>query len=194
MAPRFITRTALGIGAILFCSSLMSCRSEPSIPPTPLASTTAPVASATPTVTIPSTPLPKGMIALYPEREKQTIREVGGGNFVHWPYNTAPFETVSEFNLQTLTPAIVRARMSLDLWEPQNDNLDPNSMDESKFRDEGPNRYTFEMLKRFQQEGKMILVSAWDVPDWMVDFPDVTEKRTIRDGMVDEAAEAITDR
>jgi O-glycosyl hydrolase len=148
-----------------------------------------PTAKPLPTATL--TLLPDGVIAVYPQHERQTIREVGGGNFIHWPHNTAAFEPVSEMNLSSLSPIVVRARMSLDLWEPINDDSDPQHVKDDRFIDEGPNRYTFEMLQRFQKEGKLIAVSAWDLPDWMVDFPDSTDQRQIRPEMFPEAVESI---
>ena len=170
-------------------SSPVSIEPEPSETPFP-PSTSPPLPPTATSVPI-ATPLPDGMVAVYLDRERQTIREVGGGNFVHWPHNTSAFEPVSEYNLQTLNPAVARVRMSLDLWEPENDDADPNHISEYGFIDAGPNHYTFEMLQRFQQEGMLIAASAWDLPDWMVDYPDAADKRKIQPGMVGEVAETI---
>jgi hypothetical protein len=166
-----------------------TAQTEPSFTPTP---TTLPPTAIPPTPTVTPTALPSGVIAVYPDRELQTIREVGGGNFVHWPHNTAAFEPISEKNLEVLSPTIVRARMSLDLWEPVNDNSDPLLIEQTGFLDEGPNRYTFEMLKKFEEENKLIIVSAWDVPDWMVTLPETSDQRVIRAELINEVVENIT--
>lgn len=137
------------------------------------------------------TALPPGVIAINPQMERQTIREVGGGNFVHWPHLTSAFEPVSEMNLKMFAPRVVRARMSLDLWEPVNDDSDAMHIDRAGFIDEGPNHYTFQMLQRFEKEGKVIVVSAWDLPNWMVAMPELKDQRTYAPEMLPEVAETI---
>jgi hypothetical protein len=202
----YVRAVSIAVIGILLCGGLIGCAqatltpssrvsNEPGPSETPFPPTStpppAPTATSAPTAMLTATPLPDGMIAVYLEQERQTIREVGGGNFVHWPHSTSAFEPVSEFNLQALNPAVVRARMSLDSWEPKNDDADPNHISEDGFIDEGPNRYTFEMLQRFQNEGKLIVVSAWDLPDWMIDFPESADQRKIKMGIGEEVAETI---
>jgi hypothetical protein len=54
---------------------------------------------------------------------QQTIREIGGGNFIHrFSQVSVPLDPVGALNLDTLGMRVARVRMDREDWEPVNDN------------------------------------------------------------------------
>ncbi|HRV09349.1 MAG TPA: hypothetical protein P5568_12860, partial [Acidobacteriota bacterium] len=94
-----------------------------------------------------------------------------GGNFVFGLENCP----VPEFMLTTTRTAWARTGMSLHLWEPQNDNSDPDTPDWSRFRsridlDDGKEtelEREMRMAGRIAELGIPHIISVWYIPDWM---------------------------
>lgn len=152
-------------------------------------STPIPTSSPTPTETL----VPIGInINLNPNDIRQTVRQIGGGNFNHYFGNTTTAtEPVSKYNIETLHTKYARVSIELQEWEPVNDNADPYAMNQQAFRDDQHNRATFELMKLFKAEGVEITASIWRVPDWLVENPQDESPRTISNAMVPEAVESI---
>ncbi len=174
---------------LIFCcisallAGLTSCQSAASTTtPTPLPATMTP------------TPEPNLTIELYPNDLRQTIREVGGGNFIHlFSGSTASLEPVSQLNIQTLSPTIVRVRLGMEDWEPVNDNDDPTTAAADQFQDTGYNHAAFDLMRTMKTQHGVthIIASIWDVPNWMVQNPGETRNRIIPREKYPEAIESI---
>ena len=58
-----------------------------------------------------------------PRITHQTIKDVTGGNFINiFSGTTDPTEPVSRYNLEHLPVRVARVRMTLEAWEPVNDD------------------------------------------------------------------------
>ena len=119
---------------LIALSFLAACRSSeipmPTITPSPTSiststpSTVPPTPTTTPTAT--KKPLSTVNVAIYPGEILQTLRDVGGGNFIHWiSRSSLPFDPVAKLNVETLHPGFVRVDLDLANWEPDNDDDDP---------------------------------------------------------------------
>jgi hypothetical protein len=123
---------------------------------------------------------------------RQTIAEVGGGNFIHkFPQVMEPLDPVGALNVETLDMRYVRVRIGLEDWEPTNDNDDPGVTNWEAFRDTRFENATFRLMQDLGNKGVIIVASAWDVPDWMVDNPTDDRERHIPPAMVPEAIESL---
>jgi O-glycosyl hydrolase len=122
----------------------------------------------------------------------QTIREVGGGNFIHrFGRVTQPFDPVSTMNIETLQMDVVRVRMDLDEWEPVNDDDDPAQFRWDAFQHSAYNRATFGFMQEMSARGVTLIASSWAVPDWLVENPEAVRQQEIKVGLVSEAIEMI---
>jgi O-glycosyl hydrolase len=182
----------------LFLAACIAGCAAPATPaPTPTATaTTAPTATAVPTATkIPPTPTtPYRELVVYPDQELQTVREVGGGNFIHYfGQSHAAFEPVSTFNWQMLSPRVIRVGMELETWEADNDDPDPLNFAMDGFID-APGDYnhaTFEMLRQAKAAGVTVVASIWRVPGWLVENPTDESGQIIPRSLYPEAVESI---
>lgn len=94
-----------------------------------------------------------------------------GGNFVFGLQNCA----VPEFMLTTTRTAWARSGMSLHLWEPENDNDDPETIDWKDFESRVNFEDSFEteleremhMAARLAAEGIPHITSVWYLPRWL---------------------------
>lgn len=180
-------------GSILSgCSYGSPVKLESPLDMTELPSATAaalPEGSPTPEVTV---SLPKLRVRI--DSPLQTIREVGGGNFIHrFGGVTEGFDPVSRFNWETLQPRTVRVAIDLDEWEPVNDNEDPNGFVDSGFQDkEGSHVHaTFEFMKEVYPQEVEIVASVWRVPDWMVENPENDSQQIIPRERYPEVIESL---
>ena len=105
----------------------------------------------------------------HPVRPLQTIREVGGGNFIHrFGRVTQPLDAVGALNVETLDMSVARVRMDLETWEPVNDDADPMSIgakdptliDADAFQDTLYNHATFGLMQQFAERGVTLVASA----------------------------------
>jgi hypothetical protein len=120
------------------------------------------------------TPLPEYSLSIQIDSSHllQTIQTVSGGNFIH---NTGlVYETmdpIGRYNLENLNMLHARVRITLEDWEPVNDNEDPGNVNLAGFKDVGFNHNTFLFMQELQSKGITIIASIWNVPDWMVANP-----------------------
>jgi len=159
--------------------------------------TQAPTAEPSPTA-IPASPTAYiARLEIFPDQPLQTIKDVGGGNFIHrYGGTNSPLDPVSRLNIETLAPSLARVSIDLDIWEPENDNASAEELNPAGFKDEAGTivRDTFEFMQAFNQmgDGQILIGSVWYVPDWMVENPDDDTARRIPPEMVPEVIESIT--
>ncbi len=142
----------------------------------------------------PATPPPAAEIAIAvdPSRTRQTIEDVGGGNFIHtFAQVTAGLDPIGRFNLDGIRPRHIRLRMALEGWEPQNDDGDPNRAAAGGFRDDGYNHGTFLLAQEAAARGIELTASIWDLPAWMVTNPGSERTRKIPPEIYPELAESM---
>jgi O-glycosyl hydrolase len=122
----------------------------------------------------------------------QTLREVGGGNFIHrFGGVRQALDPVGKLNLETLQMDVARVRMDLDLWEPAPDDDDPLTFRWDAFQDSSYNHATFLLMQELDARGVTLIASSWAVPDWLVENPDAERQQVIREGLGPEAIEMI---
>jgi O-glycosyl hydrolase len=196
---RFLIFFVLVIG----CFEMVGCGSSQKTPPgtstpthlvptvtVPMTSTAISTTTSIPTPTID----PTRKLIIYPDRLLQTLRDVGGGAFVHYfGGSTTAFEPVSKLNWDTLHPSAVRVGMELQEWEPENDNNDPLKMDPAGFQDKSGSlvRATFEFIRTAREEGALIVASIWRVPGWMVENPEDERELILKKSLYPEVIESI---
>lgn len=183
---------------ILFGSILTGCSSSsPTKQGPPLEMTEIPTAMATalpdesPTYEVTAT-LP--ILKVKVDSPLQTVREVGGGNFIHrFGGVTEGFDPVSRLNWKTLQPRTVRVAIDLDEWEPVNDNGNPDDIADSGFLDnEGSHVHaTFQFMEEVYPQGVEIVASVWRVPDWMVENPENESQQVIPRERYPEVIESL---
>lgn len=120
----------------------------------------------------------------------QTIKGIGG------TYSKAAFrddgqDRVGEENLKLLDPRYVRVAIPVDNWEPVNDNSDPNSANASGFVDTGFITENFQMIKKMDDDGRVITASWYNLPDWFVSNPTRQSGRLVKAGFLPEVAETM---
>jgi hypothetical protein len=115
-----------------------------------------------------------------PRITHQTIKDVTGGNFINvFSGTTDPTEPVSRYNLTHLGVHVARVRMTLEEWEPVNDNSDPAEFAWESFQDTNFNHATFLLMQELQARGTEIVVTSWDLPDWIVSDPFKSTQRFV---------------
>jgi hypothetical protein len=143
--------------------------------------------------TTPTTP-PAAEVAIVVDaaRARQTIEDVGGGNFIHtFAQVTAGLDPVGRFNLEGIRPRHVRLRMALEGWEPENDDGNPSRAAAGGFRDDGYNHGAFLLAQEAAARGIELTASIWDVPGWMVTNPGWERNRKIPPELYPELAESM---
>ena len=138
--------------------------------------------SPTPTIPTPAgpTPIPTRKplsVTIDPTQTRQTLREVGGGNYIHFFGDVLQgVDPVSTMNLNTLNPQVLRVRMDLDLWEPQE-----GVQGAGRFKEVSFVKATFAFLAEVKKRNPetIVIASIWEVPDWMVTNPDAERDRLI---------------
>jgi hypothetical protein len=140
--------------------------------------------TATPVPPLP-TPVPPIPVDINTGDVRQTLREVGGGNYIHFFGGvTDALDPVSTLNLDTLNPQVVRVRIDLDEWQPE----------EGGDFQVGPHvQATFEFMKevRSRSPEAVIIASIWKVPDWMVSNPEKEQPRLLKKGYEEKVVAAI---
>jgi O-glycosyl hydrolase len=131
-------------------------------------------------------------IAVDASRTRQTIEDVGGGNFIHtFAQVTAGLDPIGRFNFEGIRPRHVRLRMALEGWEPENDDGNPDRASAGGFRDEGFNHGAFLLAQEASAHGVELTASIWDVPAWMVTNPGSERSRKIPPELYPELAESM---
>jgi hypothetical protein len=102
----------------------------------------------------------QALVQVDPECSLQTLQTVRGGNFIHYFAQTGtPLDPVSTYNLDHLPMKQTRIRMSLESWEPQNDDSDPKHFEWQAFQDTEYNRNTFLFMQELQKRGIEIIAA-----------------------------------
>jgi O-glycosyl hydrolase len=133
-------------------------------------------------------------LEVFPDQPLQTIREIGGGNFIHmFGGVTDASDPISDRNLNTLEPAVARVSINLDLWEPRNDDADPRNMRTDGFKDEEDTfiRGTFEFMRQMKAGGTILVASVWRMPAWLVENPDDDSQQIIPVTLYPEVVESL---
>ena len=131
---------------------------------------------------IPATTVNGNELTLFiePGITHQTVKDVTGGNFINvFSGTTDPTEPVSRYNLGHLPVRVARVRMTLEEWEPVNDDDDPGQFNWESFQDTDYNHATFQLMQELQARGTQIIVASWDLPDWLVSNPDKSTQRFV---------------
>lgn len=81
--------------------------------------------------------------------------------------------------------------MTLEDREPINDDDDPLHFNWDAYEDSGYNHATFQLLDELQARGTEIIVTTWDLPDWLVADSRKDTKRFIPYDRYPEAIETI---
>ncbi len=103
-----------------------------------------------------------------------------------------------DYTLDNLQVTFARTQMSLDLWEPHNDDDNPSRISWGQFlANDRPGtklRREFELAQRLQEKGIPLCVSLWYLPHWMYENPELDRntigRRVERDGW-DELIESM---
>jgi hypothetical protein len=158
-------------------------------------------ATATPAPTITPSPAPTQpplRIEVDPADLRQTLRDVGGGNFIHkFAQISQALDPIGQYNVDAFRPKVIRIRMALEDWEPANDNDDPAAFAWEAFLDSGATRGAFESLGVFQSQKGLppseiaLIASAWDVPGWVTQNPSAERGRIIPSKNYPELIEMI---
>jgi hypothetical protein len=152
--------------AVLFMLLTSAC--IPSIPRATL--TEPPTLAPTPTPTL--TPRPYTIIQVYPDQVRQTIRDVGAGNFIHrYGDVKLALDPVSTMNMEVIKPRFARVQIALNDWQPANPYSEATLVANPDYQDSGFNHATFQLLQILYKNKVQITASVWDVPDWMVENP-----------------------
>ncbi len=147
-----------------------------------------PVGPTTPT----TPPAAEVAIAVDASRTRQTIEDVGGGNFIHtFAQVTAGLDPIGRFNFEGIQPRHIRLRMALEGWEPQNDDGNPSRAAAGGFHDDGYNHGAFLLAQEAAARGIELTASIWDVPGWMVANPGSDRNRKIPPELYPELAESM---
>ena len=143
--------------------------------------------------TTPTTPPASEVaIAVDASRTRQTIEDVGGGNFIHtFAQVSAGLDPIGRFNLEGIRPGHIRLRMALEGWEPQNDDGNPSRAAAGGFRDDEFNHGAFLLAQEAAARGIELTASIWDVPGWMVSNPGSERNRKIPPELYPELAESM---
>jgi len=172
---------------VILILSILLAGCKPASPTTPEPAPTQPATSTpepTPTAppAIPDTIVDGDHLTLFiePRITHQTIKDVTGGNFINvFSGTTDPTEPVSRYNLTHLGVHVARVRMTLEEWEPVNDDADPNHINWESFQDTKFNNATFLLMQELQARGTEIVVTGWDLPDWIVSDPFKSTQRFV---------------
>ncbi len=106
---------------------------------------------------------------------------------------------VTQYTLDNLRVSWARTEMTLNEWEPVNDNESPDEINWSYFetRDtpESNLRREFLLAKRIQDRGIPYAISVWRIPEWLFEEPgrgSGTERRRLAQGRWPELLESVS--
>jgi hypothetical protein len=123
---------------------LSACRADSFSP----SETLTPV-QPSPTPGVPVTIIDGGIITIFVDSSitHQIVKDVTGGNFINVFSSTKdPLEPVSIYNLQNLDVRVARIRMTLEEWEPANDDDDPHHFNWDAFQYTDFNHASFQLM------------------------------------------------
>jgi hypothetical protein len=121
----------------------------------------------TPTITPDTTP---AMLTVDPAAVRYHLDGFGG----NYCFNVE--SPVTQYTLKNLKIAWARTEMSSNLWEPQNDNADPQDANWAYFEaQDKPNselRNEFMLHRQIQDMGVPYVISVWHLPPWLYADPE----------------------
>ncbi|MGE4567642.1 MAG: hypothetical protein AB7C90_00475 [Bacteroidales bacterium] len=94
-----------------------------------------------------------------------------------------------DYMLAELPSQLVRMGMPLKLWEPENENGNPDEIDIMRFNKSKEVLNTFQRISLLEKRGVGCWLSVWDVANWNVYNPLATAQRRVIN--IDEMAESI---
>lgn len=121
------------------------------------------------------------------QNDVQQKIEAFGGNYVFYHYG----QSVADYTFNNLNPGHARFQMNLSEWEPVNENNNPLVFNWALFLDSDDVHDDFLEIQKFDNKGIPIVLSIWDVPNWMVSNPSNAEQRIIPAEKYDEVIESI---
>ncbi len=131
-------------------------------------------------------------LSVSPDERFQTVKDVVGGDFVHrFGGVHEPLDPISAFTMETLEPRYARVSMTLEDWEPINDDGDPLTFNWEGFHEANFIPATLGFLRIMQARGGALVASIWDLPDWMVVDPTVDSPRELDPKLYPEVVETI---
>ncbi len=146
--------------------------------------------SVSPLPAAPSDSLLSGRVVVHWDSLRQVI--LGNGiNFegYHIGGGAEVMDPKFDYMLAELPSQIVRMGLPLKLWEPENENSDPEVIDIMGFNKSKEVLNTFQRLTLLEKRGMKSWLSVWDVANWNVYNPLATAQRRIIN--IDEMAESI---
>jgi O-glycosyl hydrolase len=132
------------------------------------------------------------IVIINEHKTRQTITSIGG-NYCQATYTRNAWDEVAEHTLLDLHPSHVRFPIPLRAWEPENDNLNPRSLQFSRFEQQEVIGTLFRMLKDMKEKYGVTNFTAavWDAPDWMVENPEKQSQRKIMPSVYLELIESV---
>jgi O-glycosyl hydrolase len=142
----------------------------------------------------PACPLTTTPVEIYPDETHQTITGWGGA-FVHDSSKSLQEgyqDAVSQYNLDHFQVTHFRVRMTLDAWEPTNDDDDPYHFNNDGFVADNRSTRVFQFMQNVTQTDDQIIASIWDIPGWMAIPAEDATKFSVSPDMYDEIIESMT--
>jgi O-glycosyl hydrolase len=125
-------------------------------------------------------------VTINQNQTQQTIQALGG-DFAKGKYGSAtepPNDSIGQYNLANLHPKEARIGIPLDTWAPTADVTDPTKINMADFSttDTGTTN-VLKLMQSLKTSGAGIEASIWDVPNWLVSNPQLTNSRIIPESM-----------
>lgn len=130
--------------------------------------------------------------SVFPDEEQQTIIYVGVDN-VNTIRKTADFshENSSKFDLSNIDLTHVLVSIPIHIWEPENDDADPNNFSWAAFRDVGQNHESFLTMQEYKRTNTIVLAYFEGIPGWIETIPNGSGKNLVHINDYPEIIEAI---
>lgn len=122
--------------------------------------------------------------------EQQTMDGVGGNAYGFILGSSWSPEVLNKI-VNDINVTHVRIRSFIDLWEPANDNSDPESINWSGFKDEKQVHDDLKLMQKLSEGGIKPILGVFDAPDWMVVNPGNSKNRVVPPNMYPEFAEMV---
>jgi O-glycosyl hydrolase len=123
----------------------------------------------------------------------QTVSGIGGNyalGTLTGPYTGFAQDPVGELTLKYLSPTVARVGLPLPQWAPTNDN-GLGSPTWSGYVSSGIVQDDLVLLQELQSKGITIMLTTWDIPNWMCSNPSATTGRQLAPGMYGAFANAV---
>ncbi len=130
-------------------------------------------------------------LGIDPEQVRYRLDGFGGN------YCFAIESPVTQYTLSHLNIAWARTEMTLEEWEPENDNASPEQTNwevlRARDKDHSNLRREFELARQIQDMGIPYVISIWHLPRWLYADPDKprSSRQTVPTDKWDELLECI---